>query len=337
MKRNKETNIYPIIFISLFSILLVFLGLYKNVIFNDLFAEKFHFRTKLISWAMNIKFLVVKDNFFNNMYTKDHYWLNYTGENSLDDFQNSSPLTNKQIETIHVKLADIKNSLEGRGIKFYVIIPPNKNTIYPEDLENIAPKISPTSRLDQVVDFERTNNGINLIDLREDLLKAKEQELVYNSTDTHWNDYGSWVGYQRLIKVISQDFPQIKPNPIENYSKKQEKFYGGLAIISGNIRVEETTISLTLRNPKEVRHESGTAEGNIRMITSYLDEPELPTSLVFRDSFYSSLYSHMSQHFSKHVCLWTHVFDYSKVDELRPNIVILEVTERYINRLLRLP
>jgi hypothetical protein len=286
---------------------------------------------------MNFKFLAIRDNFFNNMYTKDHIWLNYTGENSLDDFQNVSPLSDKQVETIHFKLTNIKNSLEERGIKFYVVIPPNKNTIYPDDFDSIAPKKFLLSRLDQLVDLESTYNGINVIDLREDLLNAKTRELVYNSTDTHWNDYGSWVGYRRLIGVISHDFPKLKPNPIEDYSIKNEKFYGGLAQLSGNIKIEETTKSFTLINPKKVRHESGTAEGNIRMITSYVDDPELPTSLVFRDSFYSSLYSHMSQHFSKHVCLWTGVFDYSKIDELQPDIVILEVTERYISRLLRLP
>jgi len=337
MNNTQKTNIYPIAFISFFITLLLFLGLFGIKSISDLSTEMFHYRTKLISWAMNFKFLVIKDNFFNNMYTADHLWLNYIGELSLDDTQNAIPFNDEQLEIIHDKLTDIQKTLNERNIKFYLVIPPNKNTIYSEDMARIAPKIQPVSRLDQLIEYELNHNGLNVIDIRPELFNEKTNNLVFYSTDTHWNDYGSWVGYSKIMNEISKDFPIIVFNSIEKFDIGQKTYSGDLSIKSGNLKIEETTQTLTLKNPRTVKHDKTELDNGLSVIRSQIDAPELPRALVFRDSFYTQLHGKMSQHFRTSICVWSFVFDYGIVDEVKPDLVIFEITERYINQLLMLP
>jgi hypothetical protein len=335
----RKTTLKTKLFVALFCVLLLFVGLYRSESFDETFSEKLELREELISLAMNFKHLVLRDNLFNKlMYTKNSRWLNYIGELSLDDFQNAIPFTPKQLETIQTKLDSIQQNLDQRGIKFYVVIPPNKNTIYPEDLEEILTKFQLKSRLDQLVEYQSTHPGLDVIDMRPELLEAKKTNLVYTATGTHWNDYGSWVGYNKIMSIISQDFPQLVPNPIENYDVSQEKFSGELASLSGNLLTNEFVERLTLRNPRDVTHHPDlpTQASEIYEITSYINDPELAVALVYRDSFYYKLNNHMNQHFRKSVCLWRFSFEYEKVDEIQPDLVIFEVTERYIDFLLRL-
>lgn len=332
-----KTNFYPKILITSFCVLLLFLGVYTTKSLEFL-ADNHDLRDNLISWAMNLKFLVLKDNFFSNiMYTRDHQWLNYTGEASIDDAQNVIPFTSEQLEIIHAKLSNIQQTLNERGIKFYLVIPPNKLTIYPDDLDRIAPKHQPISRLDQLIEFERIHTGLNVIDIRSELLEAKKSNQVFYSTDTHWNDYGSWIGYTKMMSVISKDFPAVIANPIEKFNVGQKHYSGDLASMSGNLLIEETTHTFSVQTPREVKHDNTVSDSGVSVIMSYIDDPELPVSLVFRDSFYTHLHGYMSQHFSKSVCLWSFIFDYEKVDEVQPDLVIVEIAERYIDQLLRLP
>jgi hypothetical protein len=337
MDNTQKTKIYPIAFISLFFILLLFLGLFRFESVANLSAEKFHLRTKLISWAMNIKFLVIRDNFFNNMYTADNLWLNYTGELSIDDAQNAIPFNNEQLGIIHEKLVNIQKTLNESGIKFYLVIPPNKNTIYPDDVTRIAPKIQPMSRLDQLIEYELDHEEINVIDIRTELFDEKTTNQVFYSTDTHWNDYGSWVGYYKIMNEISKDFPSIVVNSLEEFDIGYKTYSGDLSIKSGSLKIEETTQTLSLKNPRTVKHDKTELNNGLSVIRSQIDAPELPRALVFRDSFYTQLHGKMSQHFSTSICVWSFVFDYSIVDEVKPDLVIYEITERYINQLLRLP
>lgn len=334
----KKINIYSCTFIALFLFLSFFLSSYKNNNFDRTFADKFTLRPNLISWAMNFKFLMLKDNYFSNiMFTADQSWLNYTGESSIDDSQNAIPFSDEQLEIIHVKLRNIQQTLKAQGIKFYIVIPPNKNTIYPEDLDRIAPKKQAKSRLDQVIEYESSHSGMDVIDIRSELFESKKTHQVYYATDTHWNDYGSLVGYFKIMNVISQDFPIISVNSIENYDIGTKKYSGDLSQMSGNLKIEENTQVLSLRNPLPVKYDRTELNNGQGVIRSQIELPDLPRALIFRDSFFTHLFGNVSQHFSTSICIWSFVFDFKFVDEVKPNLVIVEISERYIDQLLKLP
>lgn len=80
----------------------------------------------------NFRYHKLGERLFNRVLRGDEDWLVYTDENNLDDYQNSIPFSEQELALIQQKIDNLRANLEAQGIGFYVIIPPNKETIYPE-------------------------------------------------------------------------------------------------------------------------------------------------------------------------------------------------------------
>jgi len=109
----------------------------------------------------------------------------------------------KEIEEWTKKLKDLQTWYEERGIKFVIVIAPNKHSIYPEKLPNWM-QYDGKTLTDDIVEFSQKKN-INMLDLRQ-LLLEKKITKVYYTTDTHWNTKGSSIGYKETIKYINNKY-----------------------------------------------------------------------------------------------------------------------------------
>ncbi len=61
-------------------------------------------------------------------------WLYYTGENNIQDHECTMPFTKTELAAIRERLLAWNERLQQRGIRFYVVIAPNKESIYPQYL-----------------------------------------------------------------------------------------------------------------------------------------------------------------------------------------------------------
>lgn len=317
---------------------LLFMGFFKRGSFKSLakFENNFGMRNDLIRFVNNIKFHVLRDHFFYQMYTVDHRWLNYTGENSYDDFQNTTPLSENELASIQGKMDRMLTTLREQGIPVYVVIPPNKSTLYGDDIQAIAPKVLPESRLDQLVDYCNTHGELKIIDLRPALIKASEERLTFHSTDTHWNDYGAFIGYTEILKVISKDFPELQPHPLSDFDQEIVKRQGDLSVMNRLLNVQDDAVQLILKDPLEydlVEKE----ENGMSFETYTLQNSDLPRAMVFRDSFFVALFPFMSQHFSRLYSVRTFTVNHEFIMNERPDLLIIEFTERYLHALQNMP
>jgi alginate O-acetyltransferase complex protein AlgJ len=64
-----------------------------------------------------------------------------------------------------------------------------------------------------------------------------------------------------------------------------------------------------------------------------MPDPKLPSAVIFRDSFFNGLQPFTSEHFSRVVYVSDFVVNFDLIAEENPQIVILEVAERYLNKL----
>ena len=155
MNDNKATIANIVARALLPAIFFVFCA-FSIVGFKDKLSEfdtSFMLRKFAYQFTMNFRFFALKDRFYNETYTKDHQWLSFINDISLNDFQNVIPFTSEELQKFRITL--ITNSeLNKMNIKFYVIVPPNKNTIYPEYLlpDSI---LGDQSRLSQLIEFQR--------------------------------------------------------------------------------------------------------------------------------------------------------------------------------------
>ncbi len=100
-------------------------------------------------------------------------------------------------------LKNLQNWYESRGIKFVIVVPANKHTIYKE----LLPRwLKGKANLTDDLISESIRQGIHILDLRNKLLSSKRNGLLYYKKDTHWNDLGGSVGYTETIDFINKTY-----------------------------------------------------------------------------------------------------------------------------------
>ena len=118
--------------------------------------------------------------------------------------------------------------LAARGIAFYVVVAPDKSTIFPEYLPDYPRLPDSTTRLDQVVDAIAKRSDIALIDPRAAIRAQKGQQMMYTRDDTHWAVRGAFVGYSLLMQRIRQRFPNVHPVTLDDYTIVPMKLRGDM-------------------------------------------------------------------------------------------------------------
>ena len=94
--------------------------------------------------------------------------------------------------------------------------------VYPEHLPRTVFKKGETSRYDQITGLD-SDPEINMIGLKETLLEHKKDKyLLFQKTDDHWTDYGAFLGYQAIMKRVEKDFPELKPQSLDEFEISKE-------------------------------------------------------------------------------------------------------------------
>lgn len=303
------------------------------------FNDNFGFRGELISWGSYIK-----SNFFrasinpNKAVFGNDNWLFLSGsfDKILDDFSRKNLYSEKELIAISRVLENRKKHLEERNIKYYKTFWPNKHTIYPEKLPfyiRIQQKDT-LSRPDQIISYlKSTNSSVDLLDVREKLIKSKRNAQLYFKHDTHWNEYGAFVGYKELFKKISADLPEIQPLTIDDYYIEWKITHGG--DLAGMLGVQnkdyEDRYPVFTPLIKNNVVELPTVDYPKNTIILYNEDCQNDlTILVFRDSFTTALTKFISPHFKKSFFIWSS-YDPELVEKVKPDVVV----EGYVERLFR--
>jgi len=275
---------------------------------------------------------------------RDH-WFVYIGEDSLDDYQNTQPNSTEDIAFIQDKLDQLSDLLTSKGIKLIVVIPPNKNTIYPQYMPPQIPVIGSQSRLDQLVAYEKDHGKVKVMDLRADLLQASKKYQTYYSCGTHWNFYGAFIAYQDIMISLEKYYPNLKPHGLSEYRIVNDFGDTDLADLA---HLDHSTCSGSGVNLEpQFNHQVVTEQYWIptdvtalnftspMKITTVNADSSLPRLLMYRDSFTSYLIPFLSDHFSQAVYLNSYPTDelYYDITIEKPDVVIIECTERYLNNL----
>jgi len=100
---------------------------------------------------------------------------------------------------------------EARGIRLLVVVVPDKQTVYPEYLPAVARGRTDSQVLDRVLARWRADPPVPVLDLRADLLAAKQLGQVYYRYDTHWTPMGTYVGAARTVAALADVLPGPHP------------------------------------------------------------------------------------------------------------------------------
>lgn len=275
-------------------------------------------------------------------------WLFYT--NTVSDFDTNNQYSDTELESIVSYLVSMEEALSAQGISFYVLIAPNKNSIYPEYMPIGYVQDDEVSRIDELVQVLDTSTDVQVVYPKQALLDSKSDDLLYYKWDTHWNSRGASVGYNELMYSITGEEPFTSESlSFEEYSIDYGDMQDMLDIsITGNdknylsnyldsVETFEVLENKTLIEPiYDTQAESLylCREQNYTDIITYQSNSENTEKLIlFGDSFRVALIPYLSKSFSESIFVNSSV-DLDLVNEEKPTIVVYELVERNILKIL---
>jgi alginate O-acetyltransferase complex protein AlgJ len=244
-----------------------------------------------------------------------------------------------EIKRIDAQLRSIHEQLMACDIPSAVLVAPNKQNIYGEFLTNMAAGV-PSSRFDVLLSALGPVASEMIIDPRPIMREAKLAHApmrLYNKTDTHWNDLGAYYGYVAVMQKVAPmlpGHPEVKP--LDEYQLLAARYRGGdmaARVLFSPWRFDDEDVSLSPKGPLSAQRETQIDE--VHFVSR---NPSATGRLViFGDSFAERMVQFFTPHFNEVHRYLGGTFDGSIIAIHRPQFVLLEVTERYLDELLKPP
>lgn len=266
--------------------------------------------------------------------SKESTWLFYQENhdgNPIKEVQGVYDFTAEEVFQIEDAIDKNMEKLAKRNIEVYYTFIPNKATLYKEKLPDNITIFDQDTRVDRLIKYLEDKNTKNIINLKNYLLEAKKNGQVYHKQDTHWNEFGAFVGYKVISQTIAKD-SEINYNfevqfPEEKLSDLDLIQMSGIKDILKDVE------------PKVIYQEDVEFKGMVLQteneiaITECETAPVDKTIMIVGDSFRKAMIPYFAKNFKKVIFL--HRCDYGPymLDAYAPDIIVCQFLERYVNTL----
>lgn len=314
------------------------------------FADHFGYRELLIQRyhrEMKKRFGIVGKE--TNVVLGGNGWYFHTGSEQMEDYLGHLKLSEKQLETWVAERRARAEWCRQRGIVYLLVVPPSKQSIYPEFLPAQVGPYKGTTRFEQLLAYAQADPLPFLVDLHQPLRQGKGDNELYYKPDTHWNLRGAYLGYQAILGALRGHFPRAAFATDFTVGPDEEKACEAnptLCDLAQMAMRQETITCQSLRNFRPCAHPLDVRRYAFSKLPQRQDAPSFArgcdnrelTALVFRDSFVVLLEPFLSENFKEIVYLWK-PYDQQNVEEALAggpvNVLIEEVVEQFLFRDVR--
>jgi alginate O-acetyltransferase complex protein AlgJ len=297
--------------------------------FRNLFIRTHGFFLRKVFGQGSVEVLIGRDQ-----------WLFYAGNRAIDCHMGVKLLSARQLNEWQALLEKRRDWLAERGIKYLFVLTPNKESIYPEYLPEWAHKEGAVTQLDQLLAHLRAHSTVEILDLRPAMIEARKNGRIYLITDTHWNHLGAFAGYRAIIQTLARQLPGMEPLGMDAFESSVSQRPGGdLARMLAQEQAMRERDFVTLTPRSELPKLEVKSDPSI-LPREWLPE-EQPvfvensnqkyTAVVFRDSFAEYLIPFLGHNFKRIVFIWQRPWDLKVIEHEKPNVVIDEMLERYLD------
>ncbi len=175
--------------------------------FEKHYNDHFPYKSKMIELYSYTEYKVFNSSILPS-YTsigKDG-WLFYESFNTREMVSGAYTLSPIQLENIYNGIMQKYERLSALGKKYVIYLAAEKQMIYPE-FDRLS--YSQYTAIDQLIEYlNQKNCPVPFIYSRDYLLEKKTaQNQLYFKYDTHWNALGAHYGYESVMKVVKDLFP----------------------------------------------------------------------------------------------------------------------------------
>jgi hypothetical protein len=270
-----------------------------------------------------------------NVLVGKHGWLYLKQNFGWESMRSEEPLSKKHAAAWRRVLQGAERQLAKRKIPFLFVVVPSKETIYPEHLPKSAARARDTSRLDELLAVMK-DSGIEYLELRTALRAGRERAQLYDSIDSHWNGNGARIGAQLILQKVAQQLNRPGFAEIDARLAPRPSWADMPLILSLDDVITVPSVELVPNHQRARRVEppesvkEPTRKQQTKMVYE-VDDETLPKALILRDSFAEGFMPVLNEKFRRTVWLWTHEIDLRLVEREEPDIVIVEMTERFFS------
>ncbi len=268
-------------------------------------------------------------------------WFFFDNYNSLLDVQGKVKLSNELLKKVDHFYKNWQN-LQKEKIDYLLVIAADKSTVYPEFLPKyLKPSSLDNHRADQFISaLKRKYPDFPLLDLRGVLKKAKEKEIIFHKTDTHWNSRGTHYAYVEIMNILAKNYPEIKPHLRKDFiSKDDHLIRGDISDIMGiDTRNRDYYLVPKFQTSFYEKKPSLQETKQFHIPLFYQNKNKnLPIAFIYKDSFFDNLINFTSEHFSYSYYINEFPCDinYETIKKYHPNIVIQQFWEGRIEWVLK--
>jgi alginate O-acetyltransferase complex protein AlgJ len=303
--------------------------------FGDFFEDHFGFRNRLVYWNTHWKWSIFNESPDTTTMQGEQGWIYWAKEGMVENYTGQAQFTQKDLQGWQKLLESRRDWLAQRGEKYIFVVAPNKETIYPEFLPKWVVKTRQPVKLDAFLAYMSQHSTVLMLDLRPDLIAAKTQGPTYYKTDTHWNNFGAFMAYRRLINTLQTQIPDLKPLDLECFARKPIVARGGdLAVCIGQEDDMPETQGVAFRpleplQPLQRLQRYAHDGQNWGIVTQ--NPAKKGKVILFRDSFAEAWIPFVGYHFNQVIYLPERVWDRGMLEREKPDLVIDEIVERKFN------
>lgn len=306
------------------------------------FIDNFGFRNHLIRWNSLFKLKVLKVQQFPKVLVGRDDWLYLVkdddGNNPLDFYRAIGIFRNPgEVAAWARPLVEIDRRLREKGIRFIVLFAPMKPSVYPEFIPGYFRPVRDVTRLDQVKEYLEKETRVEFIDLVKSVKEGKEGRRVFFKYDVHWNSYGAYFAYRRILENLAPRYPSMRPASLDEYAVKWSVLPGG--DLAGMLGLKDRFMEEYPDFRPVRKHRAGKVPVPYSTKFSRFTEAfetgdgSLPRGVIIHDSFFNFIKPFLAEHFSRLACFQGYSrFDLSVIEREKPDLVFFEMVESYTQK-----
>lgn len=171
--------------------------------------DNFGLRDLLIRGANRFRVQVLHESPVKDVLIGEDGWLFYAAHGDgadIEDFLGRLPVNVGVIRARLGALSARRDRLAAHGVTYLLVVPPNKQTVYPEKVP-LRRGGTTTTQLDRFA--AAVPPSFPFLDLRAAFARGRERRELYYRTDTHWNKYGAFLGFQEVMLSLAALRPGV--------------------------------------------------------------------------------------------------------------------------------
>lgn len=238
-------------------------------------------------------------------------------------------------------------ALAEQGIELTIQITPSAASVYPEQLPEWVVPLRGSTPLDQLLS---ASPDLPIIDFRADLREAAAEDAVFTPVNSHWTDWGGYIGWQSFARCQAAMYPDAPAVAVPAVDRvTSEGVFNEYAAYGVADATPEWTAPVFAEEMAPVEVTDGASNTLTSDGGQVIDLSRLPAStvtdgawsgqsaLILRDSMGNALSGLWAQQYAQTWQIqhryddWSDPPNYrSLVEQYEPDVVIIQLAERHL-------